>query len=169
MLKISQNSQDICTVSLLFDKVAGWKRVTLLRRRLRYRCFLVNFAKILRPLFFQNIYRRLLLFIWNSIFALFWKRRYQKKQPPKVFSEKRYSLKFHKFHWKIPVLESVFNKVAGKEETSTQVFSCEICEIFKNTYFEEHLWKTASLPRCFRKKCSWNVWNSFENDCRSSL
>ena len=50
-----------------------------------------------------------------------------------MFSEKRYSLKFHKFHRKIPVLESVFNKVAGKEETSTQVFSCEI---FKNTYFE---------------------------------
>ena len=24
------------------------------------------------------------------------------------------------------------------------MFSCEICEIFKNTYFEEHLWTTAS-------------------------
>ena len=26
----------------------------------------------------------------------------------------------------------------------TQVFSCEYCQIFKNTYFEEHLRKTAS-------------------------
>ena len=32
---------------------------------------------------------------------------------------------------------SLFNKVAG-------LFSCEICEIFKNTYLEEHLRRTAS-------------------------
>ena len=32
--------------------------------------------------------------------------------------------------------------------TSTQVFSCEYCEIFKNTYIEEHLPTTASA------KCS---------------
>ena len=43
-----------------------------------------------------------------------------------------------------------FNKVAGaydfiKKETPTQVFSCEICEIFKNTYFEEHLRTTDSI------------------------
>ena len=30
------------------------------------------------------------------------------------------------------------------KETPTQVFSCEICEIFKNTYFEEYLRTTAS-------------------------
>ena len=30
-------------------------------------------------------------------------------------------------------------------------FFCEICEIFKNTYFEEHLWKTVSaLPRIYK-------------------
>ena len=26
-----------------------------------------------------------------------------------------------------------------KKETPTQVLSCEVCEAFKNTYFEEHL------------------------------
>ena len=31
-------------------------------------------------------------------------------------------------------LVGVFNKVVP-----TQVFSCEYCKIFKNTYFEEHL------------------------------
>ena len=31
------------------------------------------------------------------------------------------------------------------KKTPTQVFSCEICEIFKNTYFEEHQRTTASL------------------------
>ena len=29
-------------------------------------------------------------------------------------------------------------------ETPTQVFSCKICKIFKNTYFEKHLQTTAS-------------------------
>ena len=27
----------------------------------------------------------------------------------------------------------------------TQVFSCEFCEIFKNTFFTEYLWTTASI------------------------
>ena len=31
-----------------------------------------------------------------------------------------------------------------KEETPTQVFSCEYCEIFKNTYSEKHLRTAAS-------------------------
>ena len=48
---------------------------------------------------------------------------------------------------KIPALQSLFNKVKEKE-TSTQVFSCEYCEIFKNTNFEDYLRTAASvLPR----------------------
>ena len=31
------------------------------------------------------------------------------------------------------------------KETPTQVFSCEYCEIFMNTYFEEHLQTAASV------------------------
>ena len=42
-----------------------------------------------------------------------------------------------------------FNKVAGlnfiKKETVAQVFSYEFCEIFKNSFFIEHLQKTAVL------------------------
>ena len=30
------------------------------------------------------------------------------------------------------------------KKTLAQVFSCEFCEISKNTYFIEHLWATAS-------------------------
>ena len=36
------------------------------------------------------------------------------------------------------------------KKTSTQVLSCEICEIFKNTYFEEHLQMAASVKSCLR-------------------
>ena len=44
-----------------------------------------------------------------------------------------------------------------------QVFSCEICEIFKNTYFEEHLRTTVSpsTPLCTVLICkpepNWNI------------
>ena len=31
-----------------------------------------------------------------------------------------------------------------KKETPTQNFSCEFCEIFKNTFFTEHLWMATS-------------------------
>ena len=33
------------------------------------------------------------------------------------------------------MLESLFNKVTGLKDTPTQVFSCEICGLFKNTFF----------------------------------
>ena len=48
------------------------------------------------------------------------------------------------------MLKSLFYKVAGVglqlylKETPTQVFSCETCEIFKNTHFEEHPRAVAS-------------------------
>ena len=31
-----------------------------------------------------------------------------------------------------------------EKEALAQVFSCEFCEISKNTFFTKHLWKTAS-------------------------
>ena len=70
---------------------------------------------------------------------------YFQKQPPEVLCKKMCSLKVRKYLRKIPVLESVFNEVT-KKETPTQKFSCEICEIFKSPYFEEHLPTTASIP-----------------------
>ena len=34
-----------------------------------------------------------------------------------------------------------------KKETLTQVFSCEYCEIVKNTYIEKHLRRATSVHR----------------------
>ena len=31
-----------------------------------------------------------------------------------------------------------------KKRTLAQVFSCEFCKIFKNTFFTEHFWATVS-------------------------
>ena len=53
---------------------------------------------------------------------------------------KKCSEKFRKFDRKTPVLESVFEK-----ETPTQVLSCKICEIFKNTFFK----RTPFYGDCF--------------------
>ena len=41
---------------------------------------------------------------------------------------------------------SFLNKVAGLRPLA-QVFSCEFCEIFKNTFFIEHVRTTASKKR----------------------
>ena len=42
------------------------------------------------------------------------------------------------------MLESLFNQVTGLKETLTQVFSCEISKIFKNTFFYRTALATAS-------------------------
>ena len=53
------------------------------------------------------------------------------------------SQKSRKIHRKTPVPEpQACNFI--KKETLAQAFSCEFCEISKNTFFIEHLWTTAS-------------------------
>ena len=46
--------------SLFFNKVAGLRPTTLLKKRLWHKCFLVNFGKFLRTPFWQNTSGRLL-------------------------------------------------------------------------------------------------------------
>ena len=52
---------------------------------------------------------------------------------------------------KTPVVELLFNIVAGLEDCNSikkrfpHVLSCEYCEIFKKTYFEEYLRTAASV------------------------
>ena len=54
---------------------------------------------------------------------------------------------FTKFTGKHLCQNFLFNKVAGLRQLwcfPVQVFSCEFCEFFKDTFFTEHLWTTAS-------------------------
>ena len=52
-----------------------------------------------------------------------------------------------------------FNKVQAcnftKKEALAQEFSCEFCEISRDTFFAEHLWATASntLESLYKNKC----------------
>ena len=68
------------------------------------------------------------------------------KQPPEVFCKNRGVLCQSLF----------FNKVAGlpatllKKSLWHRFFSCEFCEISKNTFFTEHLWATVSINPLLR-------------------
>ena len=96
--------------------------------------------------------------------ALLWRQ----KQPPEVFCKKGFLRSFLKFAGKHlyqglffnkvvgntgkHLCQSFFfNKVAGKaytfieKETLAQVFSCEFCEISKNTFFDRTPPVTASV------------------------
>ena len=60
-------------------------------------------------------------------------------------SSKQVFLKISQCSQKISVFESLFNKAGTlktcvfiKKEIPTQVFSCEYCEIFKNSFLMEH-------------------------------
>ena len=70
------------------------------------------------------------------------------KQSPEVFRKKSVLRNFAKFTEKHLCQSLFFNKVAGLRQlcqTLAQVICCEFCEMFKNTFFTEHLRTTASL------------------------
>ena len=61
--------------------------------------------------------------------------------------------KFHRKHlcWNLLLL-----KLQALQATPTQVFSCETCETFKNTYFVEHLQTAAS------GSCKHSIWACYK-------
>ena len=74
----------------------------------------------------------------------------------KCSTEKKNVFKnFAKFNFLIKLLACNFIK----KETPTQVFSCEFCDISKNTFFTEHVWATAS-SNCFLYRISCLSMNS---------
>ena len=87
----------------------------------------MNFAKFLRTPFLQNTSAWLFLNVRSS--------------RPEVFCNKRVLRNVTNFTGKHLCKSLFFNKVLGltcnfiKKETQAQVFSCESCEISKNTFF----------------------------------
>ena len=64
-LRNSQNSQEnTCARVSFFNKIAGLRAATLLKKRLWHRCFLMNSENFLRTPFLQNTYGRLLLVLF---------------------------------------------------------------------------------------------------------
>ena len=76
------------------------------------------------------------------------------KQPPEVFYEKKVFLEISQNSQKNTFVRVSFNKVAGlrphacnfiKKESLAQVFSCEFCQIPKNTFFTDDFRTSASV------------------------
>ena len=72
----------------------------------------------------------------------------------KVFCKKKFFKKFCKFHKITPVLEFLFNKIAGlqtcnfiKNRLQYRCFTVKFAKFFKSTYFEEHPRTAASKNR----------------------
>ena len=65
--------------------------------------------------------------LWKTAFAT-----KSRSSRPEVFFKRGVLKSFAKFTGK-PLCQRLFLKLA-------QVFSCEFCENFKNTFFIEHLW-----------------------------
>ena len=77
------------------------------------------------------------------------------KQPFANVLQNRCSEKFRNIHGETPVPESL---QLYQKETPTQVFSCENCEIFKNSFFIEHLlWLILNLSCLSNKRLSQNT------------
>ena len=80
--------------------------------------------------------------IFNDKQRLFWKKTSGfRSSRPEVFCKKGVLKNFAKFTGKHLCQSLFFDKVAGaacsfiKKETLAQMFSCEFCEISKNTFF----------------------------------
>ena len=98
---------------------------------------------------FRNTYFSEQLLFRTAIFH----NSHLQEQPSEVlFFKKGCSKKFCNIHRKTPMLESLFNKVAGlqgcsfiKKRLQHRCFFCEYYKLFKNSYFEEHLKTAASV------------------------
>ena len=73
-LEISQNSQENTCSRVSFNKVAGLRSATLIKKRFWHRCFPVNFAEFLRTHFLQNTSAWLLSYLVTSLFDDFIKK-----------------------------------------------------------------------------------------------
>ena len=87
-------------------------------------------------------------------------------------SHRRFSIKkgvlknFAKFTGKHLCQGVLFNKMRLiKNETLAQAFCCEFCEIFKNTFFTEHLRMTAFAVANCTYKCKINFDAQKTNSC----
>ena len=61
--------------------------------------------------------------------------------------------------WKPTKKEMLQSLEVFWKETLTQVFSCDICKIFKNTYFEEH---SPIFMKTSNNTCIANNWGHFQ-------
>ena len=115
----------------LFNKVAGLRSATLLKKRLWHRCFPVNFAKFQRTPFLQNASGRLLLCKYTTGYEVYIKlsrwRGYTfiYRNIHRRCSIKKLFLKISQYSQENTSVESLFNKAAGLHNLGQN-----ICRLF---------------------------------------
>ena len=80
--------------------------------------------------------------MYTEISRFYMKNNFGSGRPKVFYKKKRCSSKFHEIHRKTPVAESLFKiklqtwglQLYDKKDTVAQAFSCELCEISKNTF-----------------------------------
>ena len=94
----------------------------------------------------------------SHCYLLLVQSRMVRSSHPEVFYRKGALRNFAKFTGKHLSQSLFFTKICRSEacnfiknETLAQTFSCEFCEISKNTFFTEHLQATASVWFCLSK------------------
>ena len=122
----------------LFKKSAGLKASNSIKKWPQHRCFLAKFAKFRRRLFLQKSSSGCFWGLTRVFKGVRNKSRCACQQQIPDSSEKGYLLlrKSRSSHRRCFVKEDL--------QGLPQVFSCECAEIFKNTYFEKHLWTAVS-------------------------
>ena len=133
-------------LEFLLNKAAGLNVCNSIKKRLQHSCFPVKLAKFLKTPFFTEECQWLLL-MFNSCFQ----RSLEQKPGWLSAINTRFRWKKYLHPWKS---RSSHRKCSVKEglQRPAQVLSCEYCKIFKNTYFEKHLWTAASENQGFSDK-----------------
>ena len=94
-----------------------------------------------------------------------WKSFKWQKEPPELFCTKRVFLKILQYYRKTPcwslflIKLLVWSLQLYQKETPAQMFSCEYCTNFKNTYSAEQLRRAASIV--INKVCVRYFWSNF--------
>ena len=156
-LKISQNSREsTCARVSFFIKLQVCKPATLLKKKLWHRCFPVNFMKFLKTFFFhrtppvaasKSSKMLILILLLEGKFERIIKNRKNDCFEKSEVVVRRCSVK--KMFLEISqnsqentcVRDSFLIKLQAlacnfiEKESLAQVFSCEFCEISKNTFF----------------------------------
>ena len=123
--------------SLFFNKVAGLRPATLLKKRLWHRCFPMNFEKFQRTPFLQNTSRRLPLMIIDDtttvIRSRLGKQMFFKKSEKKLSKLQKIYINVHK-----QPKDELTEAVALKNELLRELFLITLLA-FKN--------QSSKLPR----------------------
>ena len=127
--------------SLFFKNLQGWAMQLYQNRDSAIAGFFVNIVKISRTLILQKNLRGIvsafLLKLFSKDLLTFWRVSdlaqrnaflFAQNQPPEVFSKKRGSWKFCDIHRKTPVLEPLFNNVAGNTRLQIRCFSVDVAK-----------------------------------------